>query len=519
MAIELTPLAPIAPARPADRAGAGNRADDDQDGSVGGFSSALDEARTATPDAAPDTPVGDAAATHTRRRKAAADQAAANAATGDTTGQASAAAAGAALTSLAATGTTAGAAAAAGTASRGTTVGKVATAAATGAKDAQAAAPDQTVAAPAPGKPGLAHAVAGAVAAVTAGTAAGAAQAAVPGAAQAAAAAKADATAATPVPVVPAAASEAVAPAPVIPAHQAAPALAQDVDGVPGYQSNFARMQQALAHAPAGGKGAAADATMAAAQDLGATVTNLNPGALAGKPVPSTVSLGENAPTRLAGALAELAAGPRVAEAAGAAAGRSSESGGQAARDGRGDSGTGAGSAAPLGFGATAALDSSGWNNGFTSAATAAAGDAAAGGAGRSAEDLLADRIGNWVHQKTQSAELTLDAFGGSPVDVRISMTGSEAHVAFQSGSAETRQLLGGAVDQLRDLLQSQGLVLSGMSVGGSDTPQGKGQAGGRGDGGGRGRSATPAVERTADVAAAGRPVLAASQRAVDVFI
>jgi flagellar hook-length control protein FliK len=516
MAIELTPLAPLTAARPADRAGAGNRADDDQDGGAGGFSSALDEARTASADAAPETRVGDDDAAHSRRRKQASDKAVADAATGDTTGLSPAAAAGTALAGLAAaTGTAAGAATAAGTAA----IGKVG---ATGGKNAKAAPTDSAGTASAPGKQGLATAGAG-IGAESNAAATATAKSAAPGTAQATqatqAAAKTDATASTAAPVVPVAASEAVAPTAVLPPHPAPPALAQDSDGVPGYQSNFARMQQALAHAPAGGKGAAADATQSAAQDLGATVTNVALGTPAGKAVASTVSLGENAPTRLSATVADLvAAGPRVAEAAGA--GRSGESGGHAARDGQGDSGAGAaGSAATLGFGATAALDSSGWNSGFASAATAATTDAAVDGGMRSAEDLLADRIGNWVHQKTQSAELTLDAFGGSPVDVRISMTGSEAHVAFQSGSAETRQLLGGAVDQLRELLQSQGLVLSGMSVGGSDTPQGNGQAGAREGGGSRGRSATPAVERTADVATAARSAPVASQRAVDVFI
>ena len=305
-----------------------------------------------------------------------------------------------------------------------------------------------------------------------------------------------------------------------LPAAAAAAAGAGRADAVPQYQSNFARMQQALAHAPAGGKGAAADTTKSLAEDLGATLTGLAASIPVGQAVASTVSLAEGA-TRVGGTLADMAAMVRPAEVAGAGAGagRPGDSGGQASQGGQGEAGAGAAPVTGLGFGATTSLDGGNWNNGFSTAVQAA--DAGAAGVdNRTAEEVLADQISGWVHKKTQSAELTLDAFGGSAVDVRISMTGSEAQVAFQSDSEATRQLLGGAVDQLRDLLQSQGLVLSGVSVGGSGASQAGGQSGsGEGRGNGRGRGATGAVDGAADVAQAPRRPATDPQRALDVFI
>jgi flagellar hook-length control protein FliK len=104
-----------------------------------------------------------------------------------------------------------------------------------------------------------------------------------------------------------------------------------------------------------------------------------------------------------------------------------------------------------------------------------AAGAMEAGGVGESsvfadpslasAEELVTDQIAYWVNQKTQTAELTLDR-AGQPVEVSVSLSGNEAHVTFRSDQSETRELLDSSMAQLSDLLRSEGLVLSGMSVG-----------------------------------------------------
>ena len=97
----------------------------------------------------------------------------------------------------------------------------------------------------------------------------------------------------------------------------------------------------------------------------------------------------------------------------------------------------------------------------------AAADAAPAGMAG--AEDQLAEQVADqasyWVHHKTQNAELTLDQ-DGRPVEVRVALTGDQAHVSLRSDQPEARQLLDAGRDQLQDMLQRQGLQLAGMTVG-----------------------------------------------------
>lgn len=102
------------------------------------------------------------------------------------------------------------------------------------------------------------------------------------------------------------------------------------------------------------------------------------------------------------------------------------------------------------------------------------------------AEDALADQVAFWVSENLQNAELTV-THDGKPVEVSVSMSGKEAHIVFGSDQSETRDLLDASVAQLRELLHSEGLTLSGMTVGnsgarnanpdgsgGSDTPRGR---------------------------------------------
>ena len=106
----------------------------------------------------------------------------------------------------------------------------------------------------------------------------------------------------------------------------------------------------------------------------------------------------------------------------------------------------------------------------YSSNAAAGAGSVAAADlpfpAGASSE--VAHKVHYWVTRGAQSAELQLDAFGGSAVDVSISMRGNEAQVEFRSDQPEARRLLQDAMPQLRDMLRSEGLELSGGFVGGS---------------------------------------------------
>lgn len=82
--------------------------------------------------------------------------------------------------------------------------------------------------------------------------------------------------------------------------------------------------------------------------------------------------------------------------------------------------------------------------------AAGAVGEGAAGVADPSQipmEDQIAEQVAYWVHQKTQNAELTIDR-DGQPVEVSVSLTGNEAHVAFRSDQSQTRDMLDTSVAQ-----------------------------------------------------------------------
>ena len=80
----------------------------------------------------------------------------------------------------------------------------------------------------------------------------------------------------------------------------------------------------------------------------------------------------------------------------------------------------------------------------------------------------VADKVSYWVTQGIQNAELKLDGFGAEPVEVSILLKGGEAHVGFRSDQPEVRQMLEGALSQLKDALEREGVLLSGVTVGGS---------------------------------------------------
>jgi flagellar hook-length control protein FliK len=85
-----------------------------------------------------------------------------------------------------------------------------------------------------------------------------------------------------------------------------------------------------------------------------------------------------------------------------------------------------------------------------------------------SPEMMVAEQVNYWIGRDVQNAEIKLDGLGESPVQVSISLQGNEAHIEFRTDQAETRQVLEGAVSHLKDLLGSEGLVLSSVSVGSS---------------------------------------------------
>jgi flagellar hook-length control protein FliK len=90
----------------------------------------------------------------------------------------------------------------------------------------------------------------------------------------------------------------------------------------------------------------------------------------------------------------------------------------------------------------------------------------------------MAEKVHYWVSRGVQSASLQLDAFAGGSVDVSIAVKGDEAIIEFRTDQPQARQLLLEAMPQLKELLASEGLMLSGGFVG-TSTQQGRQSQGG----------------------------------------
>lgn len=83
---------------------------------------------------------------------------------------------------------------------------------------------------------------------------------------------------------------------------------------------------------------------------------------------------------------------------------------------------------------------------------------------------FVAEKVSYWISNNVQNAEMKLGGFGDRPVEVSIRMQGNEAHVAFRTDELQTRAALENASAHLKDMLQHEGLVLSGVSVGTAGT-------------------------------------------------
>ncbi len=83
-----------------------------------------------------------------------------------------------------------------------------------------------------------------------------------------------------------------------------------------------------------------------------------------------------------------------------------------------------------------------------------------------SMETYVAEKVAYWISNDVQNAEMKLDGIGELPVEVSIRMQGNEAHIAFRSDELHARAALENASEHLKDMLQREGVVLSGVSVG-----------------------------------------------------
>lgn len=87
-----------------------------------------------------------------------------------------------------------------------------------------------------------------------------------------------------------------------------------------------------------------------------------------------------------------------------------------------------------------------------------------------STDTYVAEKVAYWISNDVQNAEMKLDGIGDKPVEVSIRMQGNEAHIAFRSDELQARAALENASVHLKEMLQREGLVLSGVSVGTSGT-------------------------------------------------
>ena len=82
------------------------------------------------------------------------------------------------------------------------------------------------------------------------------------------------------------------------------------------------------------------------------------------------------------------------------------------------------------------------------------------------ASTVVAETVSYWASQGVHSASLQLEGLGDEPVEVRISVNGDMAQVDFRTNQPEVRQAIEAAASQLKELLTSQGIQLTGMSIG-----------------------------------------------------
>lgn len=88
----------------------------------------------------------------------------------------------------------------------------------------------------------------------------------------------------------------------------------------------------------------------------------------------------------------------------------------------------------------------------------------------------VAEQVAFWISTDVHKAELKLEGLGENAVEVSIRMSGNEAHVTFRTDELQARGALEGAANHLKELLQREGLVLSGVSIGSSSGGNAGGQ-------------------------------------------
>ncbi|MCZ8252671.1 MAG: flagellar hook-length control protein FliK [Hylemonella sp.] len=137
--------------------------------------------------------------------------------------------------------------------------------------------------------------------------------------------------------------------------------------------------------------------------------------------------------------------------------------------------------------------------------------------AGLTTEMRVAEQVSYHVGRGAQSAELEIEGIDERPIHVSIDLQGQEARIEFRAEQAQTRQVLQDAMPHLREMLEREGLTLSGMSVGSSGPQGGQEQPAERGRAGLRQARVEAVVEGPAP--AAGARSALPSGRSLDLYV
>ncbi len=93
----------------------------------------------------------------------------------------------------------------------------------------------------------------------------------------------------------------------------------------------------------------------------------------------------------------------------------------------------------------------------------------------------LGERVLFMAGKKIQSAEIRLNPPNMGLLEVKLSISGDQAQLVFQSGNANVRDVLESSVPKIREMLEQQGITLTDVNVGHREQRQQAGQQEGEG--------------------------------------
>ena len=121
----------------------------------------------------------------------------------------------------------------------------------------------------------------------------------------------------------------------------------------------------------------------------------------------------------------------------------------------------------------------------------------------------LGDRILLMANKKIQTAEIRLNPPNLGLLEVKLAISGDQAHLVFQSGNANVRDVLDSSVHRIREMLEQQGITLVDVNVGQREQQSAESDDGEQGRGGGNGQSDPFGVDQE-------EAVMSASTMAID---